>query len=444
MEDIAFLPKGELPPFLKNKKPEAVTETETEIQFLPKGEVPPFMKKQQPEESGGIWDYVKEIPRVAGQALRGAASVPINLAQMLHGLLGPQGLPPEHPANRGMTPEQIQQSEQKGFQGVQQNLQGLEQGIESLTPQPKTAVGKEVGEAAETLGTLLFPGSVTKSKLTATAARSGVAQLAKFASKQIGLGEETAEKIKLGTLLATSLFGGKSPKQVAGEVKDSIKEQTANTFIPRDEISKIGNKVFKEFAESGLGATHGGKQQVGQIAEHLMTLGNGSPKVPLSELIEFKRDLFDKTKELGQYGSRTVGMLKHMGELVDNLIKKSPEVPKELADAIISSDALYSGAKKIEKVFKTIKSIPQVAKVISPAALGLFGYHSYRHPEHILPTIGGAAVLGGTLATVGTIYQIAKSPALQKHYIAALTSAARENKGAAFKHLKALDKGLNK
>lgn len=399
---------------------------------------------ETPSQESGIMSYLKDIPGIASSALLGAASVPANIAQVGREALqyfGGNAKPslPERLMNQ-LTPEQKAKVEQIQQQEPQKEspLHGAVRELRELAPQAKTGLGKEVAEAAETLGAMLFPiPGLGAANIGKAAKLSGVGQLAKFASKQIGLSEDTADKVKLGTMLFTGILGRGGPKKEAVRIYEDLKDKAANAFVPRDDIVKISDKVMNEFTRKGLAEAHSGKKALNEVADRLSLLGEYGPKVSVSDIIDFKRDLGDKARELAKYGKRTEHIVRKMGSDLNDLLKKSPSVPKEIADALSQADSLYAGSKNMANVFQTIKNLPMVGKIAAPTTLALLGFYS---PEKAIKLAGiGAALAGG-----GALAEIAKSPTLQKHYANIIASAAKDLKGPTLKHIKRFDQELQK
>jgi hypothetical protein len=407
----------------------------------------PKMPQGQQKESG-LTPYLKDIPSIAVAGAAGAAGVPAGIESLFHNITKKPELPTpdyERLADLGVPQERLEKlkelqqvPEQRRLPSTEEIKSGIGKLVGERSVTPQTEAGKEIGEAAETIGSMLFPlPFLGATKLVKATKIAGAGQLAKFASKQIGLSEDAADKVKLGTMLFTGILGQNGPRKEAARIYKELEKQTANSFVPRDEVRKISDKIIQEFAQKGLAEAHPGKKALMEVADRLSLLGETGPKVSVSDIIDFKRDLADKAKELAKYGSRTQGMVKKLGADLNNLLKKSPSVPKDIADALSSADSLYSGSKNISKVFQTIRDLPTVGKIAAPTTLALLGFYSPEKALKLLPV--GAALAGG-----GALYQIAKSPALQKHYASIISSAAKDLKGPTLKHIKKFDEELNK
>lgn len=435
-----LMPEGWEPEAKESEEPKQDVQKFGQWTLMPEGWEPELVAtpmQKEPTQETSYLDYLKDIPNVAANLAKGAASIPISLGKFIHSYLPSPGLPPEHPALRGMTPEQIAESEQVGRRGVQESV---EKGLEEIVPKAKTELGREASEAADTLGAILFPiPGLGAAPLKHALGISGAGQLAKWGAKKIGFGDDEAESFKLGSMLLTSLFGNARPIKQAREIYGSLRESLPpSVTVPTAPLQSIIREVEREFSPHVLKDV-GGTKMLNTVLGNLEELAQGS-KIPVREIIDFKQRLPDAISEVGRYGKKAEVPFIDLQKRITNYLRTSQDLSTPVKEGLKTADELYTGYRNMTKAASFMKNaIKKVKDSVGQTTLGLFGYHL---PAKV-PVAVGTAI--GTLGYTGlaSIWELFKNPSIRNHYAKAVAYAARDTKGKFLKEVRALDNKIN-
>ncbi len=405
--------------------------------------------------AGKIPGYAKsvaaDIPKAVASGVTSFLDVPANLMKGAQNIYNRAIIPPESLAkhDKGLMAERERLSKVAQTEAERPGpsfRRGIEAvgGKEILTP--KTEVGKNLKEFADTVGTLTFPlpglGGVAVKSAAKVAAP---AQAIKGLSKTFGASEGTGEALKTGSMLLFNLLGQKGLKSQAGEGFEKLKKDLPTT--KKFSVAPLENKIKeiqKDFLNVGSMKAESKPIMDGLIADLQTSIHDGKSSYPL--LKAWKEDMPEHIFQMKKTGSkRAARYLTDLVKTIDKTIETSPEIPKNLQGLYKNSNQLYSHVKSYEKVRDYIKDAAgtKVGKIVANPITGvLVGLAA---PQYILPTLAkvGLGVTGATAAH--TLYGIATKPGVRNALAKVFASSAKQlSPDIVRRHLKQLDTEVEK
>jgi hypothetical protein len=384
--------------------------------------------------SGGMMETLKDIPRVAAQGVKGAVQVPVRAAEFATSFGKKPELPKDYYKGRGLTPEQEARSEAVMKLGARPKTS---ESIEHITPKPKTAVGKQAGEYAETLGSLLVPLPGMQGVALGKAAKlAGVGQIAKWASQKVGASEKTSDGFKLGSMLLYSLGSRGGPIKEASKIyEEGMKHMPSSVKVSSEPLKKMIKDIEESFSPEIM-ANAKSKKVLTNVLNSFEDLIS-TPKVAAKDILEFKKLIPEAVQEASKYGGKAAVPLYDLSKKLSSYLKSSAEIPEQARKALKIGDELYTGYNNIMKTSKTIKDAALKLKGLSLGTLGILG-------------LGTKATTGivGTIGAAKTGYAFAKemltNPSIRHHFAKTAQLAARESTGPLLKELTMLDNAVKK
>jgi len=324
-------------------------------------------------------------------------------------------------------------------------VESLREGTKRMGPafEPKSKLGEIGQEAVTDVVSLLHPiGGAVPLKRALIA--SGFGNLAKYGSKEIGLGEGAQEGIKLGIMLLTSFIG--KPSMIKKAAK---KYEVAEKLIPRDQniLVRPYQKVFKEMEE-----------YAGKIKTEIPS------KKFIQQRISEQLPRFDKKTGL-MSTENAYNTIKEMNELfLEGKVPKNAEAfmgkaIKSLADSMNNSPILKKNNPEFLKSFKEGREMyrtlrtssklndfiqtvvkPISNKFVNPVTMLITSQLTGLSPT--IPLIAAGAKGVGIMANFAD--KAIRSPAIRKEYFNMVKAAGKENSKAVLHWANKMDKTLEK
>lgn len=311
--------------------------------------------------------------------------------------------------------------------------------------EPQGEGEKFVDELTEDLTSFFLPGT-SKMRMMTRIGAPVVANLAKQGWKFFGGSEETAEKIKMGVMLTTTLAGQSNPAQFAQDritrAFDMIPAQyTVNVSALSNRLTPLYNRVSK-----GLGVPSKSKAIQG-MEDLSKQIQNG--RLPMKTLMQARDDINEWIAEAGgwdipvQVRDRT---LANLNELKTQIIKT---IDENLAQRFPEAGELYRTGYEAAAVTHQSNAISNfIERNVGRKAASVGA-------KLLFPGLaGGAAILPKTAALGATaypiyksgqiLYRIAESPTLAKYYQDTIRHSLEGNAPAMAKSFAKLDAELAK
>ena len=350
---------------------------------------------QQQEEQGHEQDkgWLQQLGGVLASGAGGFAGVPRGLAELLGSaqeqVLGMQARAmPTQEDLQGYSPNiqslgQIgrQQAEASPIIDIQKTAEYLptsEQAKEKIgeylpegTTKPEGEIEEFLHEFAEDVGSLLFPlpGSSAKfgKKLLDSGLTSGLGNAAKYISKAFNADPETGEKLKIGTMLLTSIGRGDKLKEQSSKLYGELEKEAAGINISSKPIDKIINKIEREYTQRGQRLASSSKEVVQKQLNALKDSKIGDFHA-VTDLIKSKKDIYNEIARLyGQQGfAEARKELKGIAKHLNDITKSSKFVPRNVANLSYEADKLYVGMKQADNIKTWInKQVPWLGNILS-------------------------------------------------------------------------------
>lgn len=377
-----------------------------------------------------------DIPRVVGQFAKGVTQVPANIADVVM---------------RNAKSEDFTSLEKLGFKPNAEQEERLKklksltteraprpyEKIEELAGKPKTAIGKQLGGYAETLGSMLSPiPGVQGIGLAKAAKQAGVGQIAKWASQQIGFGERGSDRFKLASMVMYTLLGRKGPLTEASQIYNEGKKHLPKSLTASTgPLKKIGEELEKNFDPTIMRDAKS-QQTYNKLLDNFRDLTDTS-KVPVANVWEFKKKIPEMVDQASKYSNSAANPFYELSDKLSQWIKSHPDVPVEARKAIKIGDELWSGYSNITKTYNTVKDAALKFKTLSAATLGILGIKA--------PALAALAAAGvGAKTAYSFVKEFLTNPSIQHHYTKTMQLAAREAKGPLLKELALLNQAVEK
>lgn len=309
--------------------------------------------------------------------------------------------------------EEMREKVKKDRAPTSKELKNISQESFGDLTKPQGDVEKSIDEYVETATALFGPMKFRKALgvgLSSQAAKEGL--------KIGGLGEDTQELGKLGTMFLTSMINPGAAMKYASSQYDKANKLAKGASIA---IPQFKNNVSNLITSLEKGVETTDKNQVLKPARQILEkIKNG--KIKVDELTSAKRDINRLSGEPDTLkGARK--LLGSLGKEVDNAIKPYEKINPAFSKAYRPANEIYGAVVQGNKAANFVK------KVIGPKSIlaSLAGEAALGHPEALLPTLGIAGVAHGGARTLDFMTRLAKSPQLQKFYAKAMVAAAAED-----------------
>jgi hypothetical protein len=258
-------------------------------------------------------------------------------------------------------------------------------------------------------------------------------EVAKGSAEEFGASPDTANYIKMGTVVLGSLGTGAGIKG-ADKFKNSLYEE-ANALKPKGASMRglnLYNKALalKKRLESG-GASPASAGALEKVNEILASIKKNKGKISIDELEDFGKKINVQREALytdfqGKKGGRKMAKanLDETSSLVKGALKEYGKTnPKWYAKWSEAQDvhAAIEGSKRISYFMeKNLKTIGKYS--IGPVVIG-----AITNPAAAIPTIGASLVGYGILKGSELTARFMKSKSLRKYYLNILDGAARKD-----------------
>lgn len=276
---------------------------------------------------------------------------------------------------------------------------------------------------------------------------SGLGNLAGFITHELGYGPGTENKVKLGTMLLSSLHGGRQQLKQQAEQQ----YQQVEKFIEKKPIislKPIEKKIGNLWDEVRRGGVTKAKKDAQEQMEKLFTQIEGSD-IGAKNLWDFKKDINGEILKLApadplrKYYDRLVGIanegLNEIGAEAAPLLKNADKIYRDLAQSNKLGSFISENLNPNSIQNKYVKMAVKGLTYASPFATGGTSYY--------LGGPGGLAVAGG-LGTAGIALNestkflnlLSKSADARKVYSDLVLSGLIGNAEALRKNIAKLDK----
>lgn len=309
--------------------------------------------------------------------------------------------------------------------------------------------GEEIaGELTQDLTSFFMPGTAGL-RMAVRLGAPIVGQLAKQGTKYLGGEESTAEKVKMGVMLATTLAGQSNPGEFAGQ-----RIQQAKSMIPDSATIHVGNLANRLLPlynrmMRGLGvpsksrAIQGMQDLAGQVHNNRMSMRS---------LMDARDNVNEWISEAGGWDvpvSTRDATLRNLNELKSSIIETLNE---NMAARFPEAGELYRTGYEAAAVNHQSNAISNFiqrnfgrktasigSKILFPALAG---------GAAIVPKVGGMAAAAASAYPIYTtgkvLYRIANSPTLARYYQDVITYSMSGNAPAMIQSMDRLDKALKK
>lgn len=422
--------------------------------------------QQQPNKTpdSSLWKGAKEAARIGTGALvsgiSGLAGVPRNIldaANSLGNVFQPE-IPEEFRNKFKDNPEleKMLTSENKVWPT----------GLTPSSIQVKGAIGKAlpedylkssgqhqdfVNEVASDIGSMMFPIGGAQ-KIGKALLVSGAGNAAKYLSKNVGISEGNQNRVKLGTMLITTMLGGKGLRDAGSDRYNKFSESVQpDAGIPSASLNNIWKKSY-DWIKEGYSKS-ADKAAFKDYLDEFRQKYLSSPTANIRDLVKFKQHGSKILREsVGKVSKGDWNALQtEMAEFnrgLSNVLKKSPAVPNGAGKLLDQAENIWSNVKQAEKASSWIKS---KANTLSQkgggyAVLGKVLGGSFSPVALAASGIGavGSATSSSASNTLTFLKSLGNNPTVAKEYAKMINAALKENTPVFLKHANNLGNELKK
>lgn len=406
---------------------------EFEISSLPQQTTNQPQQIKMPEEETILQTGLRNLGRVGLRAAETVVGAPGDIASL--------GLGIGNYVSGGRIPTYEQIQEYTGSRLLPTSQQFKEENAEGApwTAAQKGSWEETLDRGVETLTSLGLGGWAGGIKKAAAAVIGS--ELVGYAAKEIGASEGQQDVARIGTLLLSTLGGGRSTvRQRASQGYTAAEELAKGAQVASPKLSETVKKLG-HYVESGSGKTADSKKW---LSTHVQTLSDklASGKIGVNDAIEFVRDIREDWSKIPNR-ARPKAM-----EII-NSIKKDVISPyasknKEFAKVWYPAEEAWSALHGNTVIGDTLEKISQHKAFDSYIGKSLFGYGSYKAIEkaaHIAPKLVAPAA-GVMAAREGyrLVNLLRKSELARDTYYNLLKSSMAGNVAAASKYATKFDK----
>lgn len=311
--------------------------------------------------------------------------------------------------------------------------------------EPKNEKEKVAGELTQDITSFFMPGT-GQMRLAVRLGAPVVGNLTKQGAKYLGADEETAEKAKLGFMLATTVAGQSDPGRFSSNRISQAKQMIPDTATVN--AMPLANRLMPLYERVTRGLGVPSKSRAIQGMQDLANqVQNG--RIPLRNLMDARDNVNEWISEAGGWdvpANTRDATLRNLNELKTQIITT---IEENMASRFPQAQELYQTGYEaaavnhqsnaisnfIEKNFGR-KTSSVGAKLLFPGLAG---------GAAVLPKTAGVAAATYPIYKTGQIlYRIGNSPTLARYYQDVILSASRGNAPAMISNMERLDKELAK
>ena len=312
--------------------------------------------------------------------------------------------------------------------------------------EPKTEFEKGAGEFTQDLTSFFLPGTGQMRMMTRIGAPI-VGNLSKEGYKYLTGDEKTAEKVKNGIMLATTIAGQSNPGQFAseriGQGKQMIPQTTTvNASSLAQNLMPLVNRMLRGFKVPSKSRTVQGLQELAQQVDQ-----NG--RINLHSLMDARDGINEWISEAGGFDipkASRPALMRNLNELKTNIIRT---IDENLANRFPEAAELYRTGYEAAAVTHESHAITNFIERNFGKKTASIG------AKLLFPGLaGGAAVLPKTVGVIGAtyplykggqiLYRVGQSPTLARYYSEVLRSSSQGNVPVMVKSMEKLDHELEK
>ncbi len=312
--------------------------------------------------------------------------------------------------------------------------------------EPRNASEAATGEFTQDLTSFFLPGT-GKAKFLARLAPPVIGNLSKEGLKYLGASENTADKAKLGIMLATGVAAGSNPSKFASnrisQAKSMVPPNTTVFFQPLNQaLNRLSNRLNR-------GVSVPSKSRARQGISDLQGQVDPQGRVKLHSLMDARDQINEWISEAGGWDVPT--------NTRDATIRNLNELKSAVIDAVDQNlSSRFPQAADLYRTGYEAAAVTHKSNAISNFIQNNFGKKFASAGAKILfPSVAGSSVFIPKTAAAVTasypfykigqaLYRISKSPTLARYYEDVLINAAKQNAPAMIKSLDKFDKAMKK
>lgn len=311
--------------------------------------------------------------------------------------------------------------------------------------EPKNEYEKFIGETTQDLASFFLPGS-NRLRLITRLGAPIVGNLAKQGLKYFDVKEETADKAKIGIMLATTIAGQSRPGEYANELIGRGKQ-----MIPQNSTINVGNlasRLLPLYNRMQRGLNVPSKTRTMQGIRDLANQVQNN-RMNFHSLMDARDNINEWIGEAGGWdipqATRTP-LLRNLNELKKEIIQT---IEENMSNRFPTAHELYRNGYEAS-------AVNHRSNVISNFIEKNFGRKLASHGAKILfPGLAGGSLFFPKLGIAGgtafplyksgqVLYRVANSPTLARYYQDIITHSMQGNIPAMVKSMSKLDKSLKK
>jgi hypothetical protein len=314
--------------------------------------------------------------------------------------------------------------------------------------EPKSEFEEKVGEFSQDLATFFLPGN--KMSLPMKIITPLLGNLAKEGVKYLGADEGTAQKVKSGLMLMTSMAGASNPREFANnriqQAKNLVPENaTINARPFENQIIQIRNQLRKGLNTPDKSSTFQAIENLGNQIDPI------TGRMNFRSLMQARDDInrlidtaggFDVPTSIKNATVRNLNNLKsRMIDTIDTTLQRFDPQAAELYRSGYEAASVLHQSNAISRFIEKVGG----KYAFNPLTKTLFGGGAVASGAAFFPKAAIGAATGFPLYQTGKlIYRVANSPTLAHYYGNVIRDATIQNTPSLLKNLKRFDKELEK
>jgi hypothetical protein len=435
---------------------EQVQDQQPEVQVRQAQESDPWareskMMKEEEEESSLDYLY-RQIKRTKTRAVEAGLGFPGNTVKAVKWLAD---MLPKSPESLQRKPNIVQKFGKKLLESLptSHELKQVSQELYGDEVEPRNELEKHADETAETFVSMFMPGTRGIPVLAKTVGPVA-AQAAKWGAEKIGLepmGQEIAKNAVLLGLSVASQQGSRQMAHNAMTASEQLAPQGASfpTQQLENALTNIEQTPWMRTALRSPNPSPSARPAIRAIQNIRALFRNG--RMDVQDTIQARKDLNEIARNLGafeiEHGGDQAAAIARLGQVRDALVNDG------LAIYGRQNPAFWAANQAANQAFAVSQRGGAIAEFIiknyhkpfmSDAMKILFGNIAGGG----MGAIGKTAAIGSSMVGLNlaarSLYRIAQSPMIARHYGAVLRNAASGNVAEMNKHLAKLDKELRK
>ena len=395
-------------------------------------DIPDVPIKAPSEQSslGSLGTGLRHLARTDARIAESLLGAPGDIAS---GILGLGNL-----ATKAITGQEYLPNELPILPTSESTKKNITSALEVISPEaakivePQTQTEENIDEYIQDLTSFLHPIG-GKGNLVRKAVIPTIGHVAKYGAQQLGLSKPWQQGIKVGTMLASSLYGKPSLEKQASQLYNTAEETLPQGIkLSAKPIEQSIDKLRKVLSHGDMTPS---KEFIGQRINSLRNVIDQEKQIPLEDALQFIKDFnefYAEGKVPKVARSYMHELMSGIDKVIDSGKSQAPKSIKSFQDAreiwrtINTSSDVNDFVQNIsDKIFK---------KVTSPLTGYFFGI-----PQAAAGAAGSKA-LGGFSKLADRAF---RSNKVLKAYANTAASAAKENAAATSRSLLELDKTLN-